>query len=762
MLPRFKYYLKTKLSARPTNTSEIRSPHAEGVEDRKIHMLNRHRHNHMKPKPLAGELITPARRSLDSPDRSNLAAIPLLDSFSSLVAQGGFFTGAQNIAINNSPMIDNSQYIITGQPVLLLLKGAGTPEAALDAGARHPPPRCHPGTRKTIHEKLSRWLFDLLCEQRMIWLFGPAGVGKTAVAQTFAELVEGEGRLAASYFFSGTTEKNRSDPLRVVPTLAYQLAINHERYRHLITQRLASDPSILDATIHIQFRKLIVEPFLHLASENRQPSDSYVIVLDGLDECSSDGAQCELVELIKDAAQRKELPFIWLLCSRPERHLKYTFSQLEYVQACQWEELLIDNEVRADVEAFLRDHFKEIYERYRDIVMIGDDGTWPSHVDFQAILKAVDGYFVFASTVDKFIGDPEAANPQAQLAILLSTLQGLNAVGVSNPLEALDVLYSRILTKVPERNLSTALQILTVLSHNLEGVCHFGNQSFTAEQLWLFLRIDHATFFSSLQRLHSVVDIPPIEDAPNTPLRFYHKSFSDYLTSTWRSGKFFISQEWAYHTLLVGSLHWYQIILEFENPSRLHSAKHHSAEHMIQQWFGTDPSNIPRPELDLFKGKLLENLEFSKIGDEHKSDFFSALSEFSFNLLENEVSDWMILATLAVKLGLDETLTTKHPGFIRTHINDSTIDAILHRQLVLLTNDKPPKPLELTVKDPIAAMGNLSVRYVIVGRGEKSALACIGRGLGEWWLQAIWLNTVTPPTTQQISQYKWWHKRITF
>lgn len=80
------------------------------------------------------------------------------------------------------------------------------------------------------------------------------GVGKSAIAQTIAEQCKANGCLGASFFFSRLNHRN--DPLRVVPTLAYQFAIQLPDYKRLVTQRLADDPSILEKTLRIQFRSL--------------------------------------------------------------------------------------------------------------------------------------------------------------------------------------------------------------------------------------------------------------------------------------------------------------------------------------------------------------------------------------------------------------------------------------------------------------------------------------------------------------------------
>ncbi|KXN81507.1 hypothetical protein AN958_04504 [Leucoagaricus sp. SymC.cos] len=52
------------------------------------------------------------------------------------------------------------------------------------------------------------------------WMRGPAGVGKSAIAQTCVERVKEGGHLGAAFFFIN----GRSDPRRLFPTLAYPLS----------------------------------------------------------------------------------------------------------------------------------------------------------------------------------------------------------------------------------------------------------------------------------------------------------------------------------------------------------------------------------------------------------------------------------------------------------------------------------------------------------------------------------------------------------
>ncbi|EEB94165.1 hypothetical protein MPER_07068, partial [Moniliophthora perniciosa FA553] len=62
-----------------------------------------------------------------------------------------------------------------------------------------------------------------LPSDRILWLYGPAGAGKSAIAQTVAETAREENILVASFFFSRADSK-RNNPKYIFLSIAYQLA----------------------------------------------------------------------------------------------------------------------------------------------------------------------------------------------------------------------------------------------------------------------------------------------------------------------------------------------------------------------------------------------------------------------------------------------------------------------------------------------------------------------------------------------------------
>ena len=117
------------------------------------------------------------------------------------------------------------------------------PDASFNRGGRVA--KCMQGTREAILAEIVQWI-DRDSDHPICWLSGPAGSGKSAIAQTVAEVCEASNRLAASFFFFRGAG-SRSNFTHFLPTVAYRLAFSLPPTKLHIQSALQSDPLILSS-----------------------------------------------------------------------------------------------------------------------------------------------------------------------------------------------------------------------------------------------------------------------------------------------------------------------------------------------------------------------------------------------------------------------------------------------------------------------------------------------------------------------------------
>ncbi|KAF9446153.1 hypothetical protein P691DRAFT_761896 [Macrolepiota fuliginosa MF-IS2] len=437
-------------------------------------------------------------RPVNADERSGPSGIVMESS-------AGIFTNASNVVINQPTMIDRSRIIhikntLSQQKTVLdVLCKEMTRGADLDSSARWPQPSCYLGTRVKLQTKIHEWFLSDVRNWDFLWLNGPAGVGKSAVAQTVAEYALENGILGAVYFFSRPNKRNKY--AQVFITLAYQLAVRFPGYQAIVGAKLAAEPDLLTKTPRIQFRKLIVEPLSSLSHERRR-----VIILDGLDECDNEDNQLEIIELINHLRSNTSLPVIWMVCSRPESHLKRIFARPDYAIQC-W----------SDTETFIRGRFKEIHERYGECVEEDAGGSWPPEVGVKQIVEKTSGLFVLAIPSSDTLMIPKPA-------ILIDALTKF-------------LYFSRAhASLIPSDEWYITRQVLVASTFRTVY------DRLAVQPICNLLGISRAKFYVAMRRLHSAIRIPEPSDAAEAPLHFFHATFLDYLTDRNRAGRFFIGK----------------------------------------------------------------------------------------------------------------------------------------------------------------------------------------------------------------------------
>jgi hypothetical protein len=209
-----------------------------------------------------------------------------------------------------------------------LLKPHISVAALHDSLARYPPPQCYTETpsRQKVLKVITDWIKDSCPTQRIMWLNGPARVGKSPIAQTIAEGCQNS-RLAASFFFL-RNDPDRDIAHRLFTTLTWQLAKSIPETRQYIESALEMEPLLPTKSIDVQFDYLIVKVFQNLLRDKPglRP-EKFLVIIDGLDECATEDQKLFL-RLIGNALTCTNIPLRFLICSRPEAPIKETFDMV--------------------------------------------------------------------------------------------------------------------------------------------------------------------------------------------------------------------------------------------------------------------------------------------------------------------------------------------------------------------------------------------------------------------------------------------------
>ncbi|XP_006463161.1 hypothetical protein AGABI2DRAFT_179606 [Agaricus bisporus var. bisporus H97] len=400
------------------------------------------------------------------------------------------------------------------------------PGAEFDSSARDPPPRCHPGTRLAILDRCLFFIHNCVGMRKMRWVVGAAGVGKSALLQSVVESPKLVVSCHASVFFS---INGREDGKKAVITISYQLAAKSKPYRQLIEAEITDDPSLLRSSMGKQFRKLIVEPFVH--NPQLRSTDRVLIVVDGLDECKNPLTQLELLRLISDLCIKyPSSPFVWLIASRPDQHIASFFSQSDVAAAYEKEEIVVDSdEAREDVERYLRAKLKKIKEASDSV-----DPRWPEEQDLWKLANAAGGLFAYAQTVVRYIEDANAGSPASQLSEVLNVIDNHPTTDMpqeDHPMASLDALYARILSNVPSKVMMNTRKLLLALAFDWASQVP---RNFVLLCNWLGMTPDEA--YAAINHLRSVLRVPRRGEAHKEKLEIFHKSFMDYISDFRRSG----------------------------------------------------------------------------------------------------------------------------------------------------------------------------------------------------------------------------------
>lgn len=380
----------------------------------------------------------------------------------------------------------------------------------------------------------------------IFWLSGIAGTGKTTIAYTIAQWTSKRGLLGASFFCS-RLDADRSDALKLIFTIAFQLGIFYPPYGQLLSDIVRADPLIINAAIPTQLATFIVEPLRKLSVGSEFPE--CIVLVDAADECGDKDTTSTIIScLLLHSQSLHRIRF--LITSRPEEHISVPFDRADLRNASG--RLSLDQveltTVTHDIKQYLRDVLSSL----------GDE-------DIDALVDLSKGWFIFAATAVRFITDRKYKNPRGQLRRLLSLPRASHRL--------LDDLYLNVL----DAAVSEASEELAGTMRLLLATIVLAQEPLSPTTLAHLLGLDPHYVIDCLGGLRAVLVVPSLDELDKV-IHTIHLTFPEFLTDPERcTNPHFLVSVSAHHTLLLShclrtmSSHLKYNICDIQNPSLLNS-----------------------------------------------------------------------------------------------------------------------------------------------------------------------------------------------
>src|SRR5258706_6257500 len=279
-------------------------------------------------------------------------------------------------------------------------------------------------TRKSLLNQIMDWVANTesVLQRNTYWFHGLPGIGKTSLAHSICSNLAKRSQLAGA-IFCRRDDRVLSEPINILPTFIYKLAMIFPPFRTIVAKHLRDHS---DLTPESMEDTLFLDLILSLP---HRLETSLVFIIDALDECGDAQSRPRLLEVLTNAAA--QAPWLKIVVtSRPEVDIQDFFDTLAQSSYLPYD-LATDQDASADLRTFTRSQFNLVASQWN----LGT--SWPEESDFNRVISRANGLFIFVKTLVRALLPP-SKNPKETLK---AALQGSTETG----LESLYGLYSSIL-----------------------------------------------------------------------------------------------------------------------------------------------------------------------------------------------------------------------------------------------------------------------------------------------------------------------------
>ncbi|QRW14598.1 Vegetative incompatibility protein HET-E-1 [Ceratobasidium sp. AG-Ba] len=374
---------------------------------------------------------------------------------------------------------------------------------------------CTPHTRVDLLRSLWDWANDP-ASKKVFWLNGMAGTGKTTIAYSLCQRLRSEKMLAASFFCSQRLPECKS-VINIVPTISYQLAQFSCSFGHALSQAIEKNPDAPNQLPFDQFMDLLVEP---LTKVRASMPTNLVVVIDALDECEDREAISQIIDTLLLNACHISLKFF--VASRPDTKV------LDQMRSSPGEQTptelrlheLESSVVQSDIKTYLQSKLMTRLDLPAD--------------EFEVLVERCGVLFIFAATIARYIASDNFSRGLERFRQVLAITDG----SAHHSGRDMDALYTAILTMAFD-NLSMADSERTEMKAILHTIMTAREplpESVISDLIGLNGEV---SVHAAVRPLFSVLNVSDTSGKITT----LHKSFSDYLFNSDRSGSFYCDQK---------------------------------------------------------------------------------------------------------------------------------------------------------------------------------------------------------------------------
>ena len=392
---------------------------------------------------------------------------------------------------------------------------------------------CTEGTRRQVLSDLLDWALDP-DNDKIYWLNGMAGTGKTTLAYSFSQMLKQLDMLGGTFFCSrNDTDCGAAE--RIPLTIAFQLA-KHSRHILEALTRILNENLGPGQNISVRFDRVIVQPLCEVSQEIQHRP--IIVIIDALDECTEQRHVDELLAVLwKHAAL---LPIKFLVTSRPDPQFHCKIYSNDTLAKKFHLHDVEKSFVQEDIHLYVQEQLGEFMDEHR---------KWSSMLS--DLVKRADRLFIYAATACHYVRGATCGLHVDRL----KSIVGMEGQPSGLQTGDVDKLYMLILCKAYEQREEWERQYLSLILQAI--VCIQAPLSVDGLAEFLDLKGKGTegkakVIRGLLSRLHAVICVPD----GSGPVTVLHASFPDHLAKDLQSNpEHYVNATLVHHCLAQTSFH---------------------------------------------------------------------------------------------------------------------------------------------------------------------------------------------------------------